>query len=855
MAWNTVHPYLLDRLNEEVGESYKELDEVFGLDSEMDTVRNRAVADGGIAKTGTADSIQTDHIETLYFDILKTVNILDPAVGSGAFLLAVQEVLLDAYLSCIEHFQDIEPFERTGRVQDELERIEANGSPTLFAKHEIILNNLYGVDIDQGAVEICKLRLWLSMVADIENDPADVEPLPNIEFNIRQGNSLIGYTEVTDVLSTDSEGNTELGNFGGGVSDRVRDNFEEIIEAVEKHKNAVNPSNATDWRNLAESRINEYRQNLNQNILEDFHNAGIEEADMEYINEISPFHWVLEFANVYSKGGFDVLIGNPPWEQVKPSREEFFIQYDELFGTKSPNSKEKVQQELLQDDQIKFEWENYKEKINRKAEYYNNSSEYDLQTPTVAGRSQGSDNDLSALFLERVLKLTASDGYVSQILPGAIFNGSSRKDLRAYLLDETDIKTIVGFENKGTFEGLHRQFKFGVITFSNNGKTDELRGGFGYTDTSVLNHVEQYLPTIPKLVLSEYSPEAKIFPFIQDNQEVKVLKKILDHPQLSEDLDQKWNISVTSELDRNLETERFFEDKRDYPIIGGKNIHQYLYNNEIDDNISDVSFWSVDNNKQRSAKHRLKEKGTRRVKRRIFNQLNGTGSQKSFVNGILQEERGSNLSADDVLLDSSEYRVVFRKITNSTNERTMIAAVLPPNRITEYSCQTVRRFELNVKRSQLNEDPLRSIYDYTQTDKEMFLTVGLLNSVPFDFLMRTKINTNIPKYKLEESQVPRLTEGDDWFDFIWTRSARLNCYGDEFEEMRERLNGIEPATDEDERRELQAEIDAGAFHAYGLDEEEVEYVLNDFHRVQNPRRMTESYFELVKKKYRGLQSN
>jgi hypothetical protein len=121
--------------------------------------------------------------------------------------------------------------------------------------------------------------------------------------------------------------------------------------------------------------------------------------------------------------------------------------------------------------------------------------------------------------------------------------------------------------------------------------------------------------------------------------------------------------------------------------------------------------------------------------------------------------------------------------------------------------------------------------------------------------MRTKINTNIPKYKLEESQVPRLTEGDDWFDFIWTRSARLNCYGDEFEEMRERLNGIEPATDEDERRELQAEIDAGAFHAYGLDEEEVEYVLNDFHRVQNPRRMTESYFELVKKKYRGLQSN
>ena len=103
--------------------------------------------------------------------------------------------------------------------------------------------------------------------------------------------------------------------------------------------------------------------------------------------------------------------------------------------------------------------------------------------------------------------------------------------------------------------------------------------------------------------------------------------------------------------------------------------------------------------------------------------------------------------------------------------------------------------------------------------------------------------------------MPRLTEGDEWFEYIWTRSARLNCYGDDFEEMRERLDGIEPATDENERRRLQAEIDAGAFHAYGLDETEVEYVLDDFHRVQNPRKMTESYFELVKEKYRELQSN
>jgi hypothetical protein len=118
--------------------------------------------------------------------------------------------------------------------------------------------------------------------------------------------------------------------------------------------------------------------------------------------------------------------------------------------------------------------------------------------------------------------------------------------------------------------------------------------------------------------------------------------------------------------------------------------------------------------------------------------------------------------------------------------------------------------------------------------------------------MRTKIGTHVVKYKFTESQVPRLTEGDDWFEYIWKRAARLNCYGDEFEEMRDRLGGIEPATEMAERREAQAELDAAAFHAYGLDREQTAFVLNDFHRVQNPRLMDEEYFEMVLEKYDEL---
>lgn len=104
-------------------------------------------------------------------------------------------------------------------------------------------------------------------------------------------------------------------------------------------------------------------------------------------------------------------------------------------------------------------------------------------------------------------------------------------------------------------------------------------------------------------------------------------------------------------------------------------------------------------------------------------------------------------------------------------------------------------------------------------------------------------------YVLEESQMPRLTDGDDWFNFISERAARLNCYGESFKEMRERLGGISPATDRAKRNELQAEIDAAAFHAYGLEREDVQYVLDDFHQVQAPRIMTDEYLDMVFEKY------
>ena len=762
---------------------------------------------------------------------------------------------------CIEHFLRLDEagrgWELSDTTRDELDTItETQGNRALYAKRSIILNNLYGVDIDDGAVEICKLRLWLSMVADIEDEPDEVEPLPNIDFNIRQGNSLIGFTEVVEVAT--DEGDAALTNFGGGAGESVQEMYDDIIEAIENHRQAATSKEAARWRNTAESRIKSYSEKLDEKILNEFHEAGAKGISLSDVQGFSPFHWVLEFATVYAGGGFDVLIGNPPWDQLRPSRDDFFPKYDERFRTRRPSEKDEIQSELLEDEETTRKWKEYQDNIEVQMRYFTDGPEYNLQTPEVAGRKDPNENNIAGLFVERVFDLVKEEGYVAQVLPGVIFNGSFSKDLRMKMLDNSEITSLIGFENKGVFDGIDDRFKFCVATFKNKGRTENLQGIFDQRELSILKNIETQAVTLSRDVLAEYSPEACIFPFVSSQQEVSVLSKLLEHPSVQTDVKDTWKIEPHREIHSARDADRFFENG-DYPVYGGRNVHQFVYSDELSDAADAPEFWSVKEttNREKSARYRARERAfnSGNLKKAIYTEFDGpqtSKSQKQFVNDLLNEERGEPLSVDDVLLDCTEYRIVFRNITNSTNERTMLAAVIPKGIICHDKLITARPYENNPTEDDLSDIPLHSAYDRIFTNKELFAALGLLNSLQFDFIMRTKIDTTVVLYKFNESQMPRLTDGDEWFHYISQRAAQLNCYGEEFAEMRERLGGIEPATDEDERQRLQAEIDAAAFHAYGLDRPDTKFVLDDFYQVQDPRLMTEKYFDFVLEKYDEL---
>ncbi|MYL68627.1 Eco57I restriction-modification methylase domain-containing protein [Halorubrum distributum] len=863
MARKSIHPYLLDQLNEAIEAEYEEIDEVFGFHAVGGGDGATALVDGGTATVQVStENVQTSHVETLYHDVLREMRVLDPAVGSGAFLLASQEVLLDIYIQCIEFFQQLasegKGWELENRTREELDTIEdGRGNPSLYAKRAIILNNLYGVDIDDGAVEICKLRLWLSMVADIEDEPSEVEPLPNIDFNIRQGNSLIGFTEVMEVATED--GDSSLNNWGAGTESSVRELYEDVIEAIDRHREATSAKEATNARRLAESRINSHSEVLDEKILSQFQEAGIEGVDADILEEFHPFHWVLEFAPVYRDGGFDVIIGNPPWDVLTVDRDHFFPKYDERFRTRPPSEKDDMQEQLLEDPEVREAWEEFQREMELKAEYYNTTTQYELQSPTVGGKTVATENELSLFFFERTTQLASDESYVTQIMPGSFFLGATGKDLRQYLIDQTTLEHFVQFQNKGIFDDLHNSYRIAVCTFKNTGSTDSIRGAYSIGDLSVLPQFEERAINVPVEVLKNYSPESGIFPFFRSQRLIDALSKIIQYPPIGQEVDDAWfAILYMKELDRATDSDRLIESEEegDYPIYEGKNIHQYEYNDEIEDSLTPISLWGVDeHDPDRSAKHRVRMKNFRSrdvntsLKKSIYEQFDGTGSQKGFVNDLLEQHGRPELSEEDVLLDCTEYRIGIRNIARADDERTLIATVLPKDVVTVHTICTIRPYIIDPTEEDLSNHPMHSAYRRAFTDKELFVLLGLLNSTPFDYLMRTKVDSHIVQYKFNESQLPRLTDGDDWFHYISDRAARLNSYGDRFSEMRQRLGGIEPAKDEDERRKLRAEIDAASFHAYGLERQEVAFILDDFHRVENPRLMDEKYFDMVFEKF------
>ena len=282
-----------------------------------------------------------------FYDAIKKVTILDPTCGSGAFLFAALNILEPLYEGCLSRMQQFaeENPNKYKKFEEIMAEVNSPKHPNLqyFIYKSIILNNLFGVDIMNEAVEIAKLRLFLKLVStadvDYKQENYGLEPLPDIDFNIRCGNTLVGFAtedELKDVIMYDEKDNVKM------LWEEEMKVFEDECEVVAKaYKRFQDSQLLTDQGedSLHNSKI-ELQQRLKilnnkmNKYLASVYRIDADKKPKDYkkwLTSHQPFHWFSEFYEIMNSGGFDVIIGNPPYVEYSKVRNSYsLINYETI---------------------------------------------------------------------------------------------------------------------------------------------------------------------------------------------------------------------------------------------------------------------------------------------------------------------------------------------------------------------------------------------------------------------------------------------------------------------------------------------------------------------------------------------
>jgi hypothetical protein len=296
-----------------------------------------------------------------FYESIESVTVLDPTCGSGAFLFAALNILETLYEACLDCMQTMieerdqldaalpankrQQHPALDRFRKILREVDRHPSRTYFIYKSIIINSLYGIDIMEEAVEICKLRLFLKLVSQIEKFN-DIEPLPDIDFNIRAGNTLVGFASYHETKKAIEGKTTGKGTTRDEVAFQNQMIFDDRLERIEQKAQEIERAFDNfrklqteiqlDSEDMAENKqhirkmLGTLRAELDGYLASEYgiDRDNITKAEVydekfaRWQQSHQPFHWWVEFYGIMKKGGFDVIIGNPP-----------YVEYERVIGT------------------------------------------------------------------------------------------------------------------------------------------------------------------------------------------------------------------------------------------------------------------------------------------------------------------------------------------------------------------------------------------------------------------------------------------------------------------------------------------------------------------------------------------
>ena len=176
----------------------------------------------------------------------------------------------------------------------------------------------------EEAIEICKLRLFLKMVAQIDK-VEQIEPLPDIDFNIQAGNTLVGYATYNEVKTAVTENRIDFDNTMQHIEEKAED-VEHLFEQFRLQQTELGGVVTPDDKQALQNKLKVLEDELNHYLAEEYGiDPSEESACQNWLSSHKPFHWFIEFYGILKDGGFDVIIGNPPYVEYSQVRQDYTI--------------------------------------------------------------------------------------------------------------------------------------------------------------------------------------------------------------------------------------------------------------------------------------------------------------------------------------------------------------------------------------------------------------------------------------------------------------------------------------------------------------------------------------------------
>ncbi len=751
---------------------------------------------------------------------LLGVTVIDPACGSGHFLLAAGR-----------------------RIATRLARARAGGVASAedyrHALRDVARACLHGVDRNPMAVELTKVALWIETV-----EPG--KPLGFLDANIRCGDALLGVLDFSILskgvpdeayrpLAGDDkptarfyalrnrderagQGSLDFSRGGGKLPPsaplaRVRaevralpeDNVEQIAEKRRRFEAALADRLSHAWGEASDIFVAAFllpktggppasgelasiptTGDVWRALANEPARASLVERAVEVSRDARAFHWPLEFPDVMTRGGFDIVLGNPPWDTMSPDAKEFFSPYDGQVRFMSPEEQKGRIAELLALPGVAEAWGAYCHRLYALANFFKESGRYTLFSEGNLGKG---DFNVYRMFAELALRATRPGGRAAQFVPENLYNGANAAAIRRFLFDKCELHRLIAFENtRKVWFDIDTRAKFCLYVASPGSKTVAFDAAFGINSEEKLAALSGGLPIeLPVSLVEEFSPEAFAIAEVAHPSDISISRKLYARlPKFGSEQQAAAKREYMREIDMGNDREDFDDDPEGAPVYEGRMVEAFDYRAK-----------SYVSGRGRSAVWRELEFG-------------------SPAKAIVPQWR---LAFEKVPAKAEtrwrKHRLGFCDVGGVTNARFLMAALIPPDVVCGHSVPT--------------------ILFHPESDCLAMLWLGIANSFCVDFLARKKAALHMTYTVLDSLPLPRSYGATSLEREIARRALVLTATGAEMESFWNRTAptlGLDPRTDcpcEDpaRRRLLRAELDVlVARDFFGLTLDEMRYLLD-----------------------------